>query len=169
VAGLHRALPQTRVLVTEPDFDVPIWKLDRSKAFIYILPTSWRAENRGLPHDVIMLPGADGARRNIVITEQVGDSSLEDLKVRYERDLPKALKDFKLESSEWVPAAAGKLVRIIHTNTTPGVAVRQVNYLVPVGDKRYFVAATVLEDDKDTYDKQFQEFVESMAPPDDAP
>lgn len=57
-AALHRLpLPQNEVSVFDPRYDVPVWRLDRSKAFVYVLPPEWSAQNRGLAHDVILLPG----------------------------------------------------------------------------------------------------------------
>jgi hypothetical protein len=58
-------------------------------------------------------------------------------------------------------------VRIVHTNTMPGVPVRQVNYIIEVADKRYFIACTTLEDDGEKHDKALEAFVNSMAKPDE--
>jgi hypothetical protein len=170
VARLHSTIPQADILVTEPGFEVPIWKRDKSKEFVYVLPKDWKAQDIRLPHDVITLPAKDGARRNIVVQDQPGMSTLAELKAKYERDLPGALVDFQLVKSELLPSAdAPQMVRIIHVNKVAGVAVRQVNYILSVGGKRYFVVATVLKDDDDKYDKRFEAFVESLSPPDDAP
>ena len=142
-------------------------RLDKSKEFAYTLPDGWNVVptlNRA--HDVIALPAADGKSRSIVINDQPGTSPLAELKLKYERDLPKALKDFQQISSELVELQGKRqAIRIIHTNTTPGVPVRQINYVVEVGGRRYFVACTVFTEDRDQYDKVFEAFVSSMAEP----
>ena len=142
-------------------------RLDRSKEFAYTLPDGWKVDPtlRGA-HDVIVLLTGDGKSRNIVINDQPGTSPLAELKGKYERDLPKALKDFQQISSELVELPGKRqAIRIIHTNTTPGVPVRQVNYVVELGGRRYFVASTVLKEDGDQYDKVFEAFVSSMVEP----
>jgi hypothetical protein len=114
-----------------------------------------------------VLPADDGKSRNLVINDQPGASPLAELKRKYERDLPKAQKDFQQISSELVELQGKRqAIRIIHANTTPGVPVRQINYVVEVGLRRYFVACTVLKEDGDQYDKVFEAFVSSMAEPD---
>jgi hypothetical protein len=143
-------------------------RLDRSKEFAYTLPDGWNVVPtlRGA-HDVIVLPADDGKSRNIVINDQPGASPLAELKRKYERDLPKALKDFEQISSELVELQGQRpAIRIIHTNTTPGVPVRQINFVVEVGTRRYFVACTVLKEDGDQYDKVFEAFVSSIVEPD---
>ena len=142
-------------------------RLDRSKEFAYTLPDGWNVVPtlRGA-HDVIVLPADDGKSRNIVINDQPGTSPLAELKRKYERDLPKALKDFQQISRELVELQGKRqTIRIIHTNTTPGVPVRQINYVVEVGGRRYLVACTVLMEDGDHYDKVFEAFVSSMVEP----
>lgn len=54
------------------------------------------------------------------------------------------------------------MVRIIHTNTTPGVPVRQVNYIVQAGGQRYFVACTAMKDDGNKHDAEFEAFVKNI-------
>src|SRR5262245_241492 len=122
-------------------------RLDRSKEFAYTLPDGWNVVPalKGA-HDVVMRPADDGKSRNILISDQPGASPLAELKQKYERDLPKGLKDFQQISSELVELQGKRqAIRIIHTNTTPGIPVRQINYVVEVGGKRYFVACTVLK------------------------
>ena len=139
-------------------------RLDRSKEFAYTLPDHWEVIT--VPkdaHDLILLPRDDGKNRNIVINDQSGTSSLADLRQKYERDLPKALKDFQLINSKLVEFKGNRqAIRIVHTNTTPGVPVRQINYVLEVGGKRYFVACTVLKEDGDKYDQAFEAFVSSI-------
>src|SRR5262245_35380582 len=76
-------------------------RLDRSKEFAYDVPDGWKVVPalKGA-HDVLVLPAADGKNRNILINDQPGKSPLAELKQKYERELPKALKDFQLLSSE---------------------------------------------------------------------
>lgn len=142
-------------------------RLDRSNEFAYTLPDDWKVVPAlKSAHDVILLPTDDGKNRNIVINDQPGTSPLAELKQKYERDLPKALNDFHLISSELVELKGKRqAIRIIHTNTMPGVPVRQINYILGVGGKRYFVACTVLREDGDKYDQAFEAFVSSMAAP----
>jgi len=142
-------------------------RLDRSKEFAYTLPDGWNVvPTLTGAHDVIALPADDGKNRNIVINNQPGTSPLAELKLKYERDLPKALKDFQQISSELVELQGKRqAIRIIHTNTTPGVPVRQINYVVEVGGRRYFIVCTVLKEDGDQYSKVFEAFVSSMAEP----
>jgi hypothetical protein len=141
-------------------------RLDRSKEFAYTLPDGWNVVPALREHDVIVLPADDGKTRNIVINDQPGTSPLAELKGKYERDLPKALKDFQQISSELVELQDKRqAIRIIHTNTTPGVPVRQINYVVEVGGRRYMVVCTVLKEDGDQYSKMFEVFVNSMAEP----
>jgi hypothetical protein len=138
---------------------------DKSKAFSYILPDGWSVKaSDQFEHDVIMLPSDDGFNRNIVINDQPGSSSLEILKRKYERDLARALKDFRLISSELIELGGTRqAVRIVHTNTMPGVPVRQVNYIIYVAGKRYFIACTTPKDDGEKHDEAFEAFVTSMS------
>jgi hypothetical protein len=142
-------------------------ELDSTGQYSYAIPDGWKAITRPKAfHDVLVLPAADGKNRNIIVTNQPGASDLEKLKAAYERDLAKAMKDFELIKSEIVELKdKRRAMRLVNINTTPGVAVRQVNYVVEVGKKRYFVACTVLKEDADTYDAAFEEFVNSMAEP----
>jgi hypothetical protein len=142
-------------------------RLDKSKDFAYTLPDGWKVVDaaRG-KHDTVVLQADDGKNRNIVINDQPGKSSLAELKRKYERDLPKALKNFQLIASELIELDGKReAIRIVHTNTTPGVPVRQVNYVLDVGGKRYFIACTALKEDGDKYDEVFTAFVSSMAEP----
>jgi hypothetical protein len=134
-------------------------RLDRSKEFAYTLPDEWKVVLvPNVTHDVLLLPTDDGKNRNIVINDQPGTNSLAELKQKYERDLPSSeLVEFKDKR---------QAIRIIHTNTTPGVPVRQINYVLEAGGKRYFVACTVLKEDGDKYDQAFEDFASSIAEPD---
>lgn len=58
-----------------------------------------------------------------------------------------------------------KMVRIVHTNTHPGVAVRQMNYILDMAGRRYFVTCTTLEADESEYAVRFEAFVKSLAKP----
>jgi DcrB len=140
---------------------------DRSKAFDYILPEGWKATTpERSKHDLILLPKGDGFNRNIVINDQPGKSSLEVLKRKYERDLARVLKDFQLVSSELVELEGhGQAVRITHTNSMPGVPVRQVTYIIEIAGQRYFICCTVPKDDGEKHDKTFEAFVISMKQP----
>ncbi|MBN1857748.1 hypothetical protein JW848_00920 [Candidatus Bipolaricaulota bacterium] len=136
---------------------------DKSKEFAYSLPAGWTImSDSRFPHDVILIAGTDGKRRNVVISPQPGPSTLEELKEKYERDLPKALRDFVLVESRLIEVNGRPVLRIIHTNSTPGVPVRQVNYIREVGGKRYFIACTVMQGDGDAYDGRFETFVQSI-------
>ncbi len=138
--------------------------LDKSKEFVYALPEGWKSETGSSErHDIVVLPQEDGANRNILIRDQPGSSSFDVLKQKYERDLPKGLKDFQLVASELTTSKNGKeLIKIVHTNTAPGIEVRQVNYIVQLGPRRYFIACTVMPFDKNKYDDAFDAFVDSM-------
>jgi hypothetical protein len=142
-------------------------RLDKSKEFAYTLPQGWNAYS--LPkarHDLIVLFSDDGFNRNILTVDQSGTDPFPELKRKYERDLAKGLKGFKLISSDIVELTGKrKAIRIIDTNTSPGKPIRQVNYILEIGGKRYFVTCTVLEKDGDKYDKTFAAFVNSMAKP----
>ncbi len=142
-------------------------RLDKSGAFSYFLPDGWKVITpERFKHDLILLPREDGFNRNIVINDQKGASTLEVLKQKYERDLARALKDFRLIRSELVELEGkGRVVRIVHTNSMPGVPVRQVNYIIEIDSKRYFVACTVPQDDGEKHDEEFEAFVISMARP----
>ena len=140
-------------------------RVDRSGDFSYELPGGWKIlDPSRLPHDALLLPEReDGFKRNIVITDQKGDSSLEALKQMYERDLARLLKDFELVSSELVELPGkGQAVKIVHTNSMPGIPVRQVNYVIELGGKRYYIAGTTLKGDGARYDSQIEAFVISI-------
>jgi hypothetical protein len=134
---------------------------------IYLLPRDWlQTQDLKLTYNEITLPGEKGRRPNIVIRDQHGTSTLSELKTKYERDLPNALQNYKLESSELVVAEDCKeMVKIIHTNMERGVAVRQVNYIIQIGNKRLFVAFTAGTADGNHHDEQFDHFVRSIAKP----
>jgi hypothetical protein len=141
---------------------------DQSKAFSYILPAGWTTA--ALPqfnHDIVLLPKSDDKNRSIMITDQTGKGSLSQLKDKYERDLPRSLKDFQLISSEVISLGAREVVKIVHLNSAPGVPVRQVNYIVELGSPRYFFACTVMRDDGDKFDGQFDKFIASVQPSQD--
>lgn len=141
-------------------------QLDRSKEFTYVLPDGWKTiPELKTKHDVFLIPADDGKQRNLVVNDQPGKSPLPALKAKYEVDLAKALKDFKLVSSDLVKWDDREAIRIIHTNSAPGIPVRQVNYIVEIGAKRYFVAATTLAEDDDKYDAAVEEFAKSIAAP----
>jgi hypothetical protein len=139
-------------------------KIDKSGEFSYVLPEGWKTIAAAkVAHDLVLLPAEDGLNRNVVINDHKGDGSLKALKQQYERDFPKALKEFQLVRSEMLLLKGkGQALRLIHTNTAPGVPVRQVNYVVDLGGKRYFVALTVAKDDGDQYDEALRAFVTSM-------
>ncbi len=138
--------------------------MDRSEAFSYVAPQGWKAVTpESFKHDVLLTSGPDGFNRNILVNDQPGASPLEELKQKYERDLARVLKDFQLIRSEVIELKGlGQAVRIIHENTMPGVPVRQVNYIVEIAGKRYFIACTALKDDGAKYDGDFEAFVLSM-------
>lgn len=142
-------------------------KLDKSKGFAYTLPERATVVSVGKnQHDLIALASDDGRNRSIVITDQPGTSTFPKLQKIYERDLAKALKDFELISSELVELRnKRKAIKIVHTNTMPGIPIRQINYILEVGAKRYFVACTVMKSDGDKYDQAFEAFVTSIAEP----
>lgn len=146
-------------------------RLDKSKEFAYTLPEGWKVVPAlKAAHDVILLPADDGKNRNVVINDQPGKSSLAHLKQKYERDLPNALKEFQFIRSDLVELKDKRqAVLIIHTNTAPGVPIRQINYVLEVGARRYFVACTVLKEDGDKYDELFEAFVNSLVEPDKHP
>ncbi len=142
-------------------------QLDNTGQYQYVVPQGWRVivPPRGA-HDVLVLPAADGKNRNIIVTNQPGTTDLKELARRYERDLAVALKNFKLVSNEIVQLRDKRpAMRLINTNTMPGIAVRQVDYVVEAGKNRYFVSCTVLEEDGEKYDAVFEEFVTSIARP----
>jgi hypothetical protein len=167
VAELQKALPDAHISVSSPSFDVPRWRFDKSKAFVYVLSEGWRVQPMdGSPHDAILIPSEDGKRRNIVISDQPGNSPLRELKAKYERDLPSTLREHALIDSGIQKWEDGReVVRIAHTNTTPGVPVRQVNYIITVGERRYFVVCTTMKDDGEKYDKEFDRFVRTISKP----
>lgn len=144
--------------------DQPGRRRDKSGDFSYELPKDSRAlAVTAVPHDIVMLPEVGGLKRNVFISDQAPGSSLEELKTKYEEAFPKAFRNFKLLESELVKLPSGEpAVRLVHTNTNPGIPVRQVNYLVDVGAKRYFVVGTVPIGDGDKFDAQFEAFVTSM-------
>jgi DcrB len=144
-------------------------RLDRSRAFDYVLPEGWKATAPDqFKHDLILLPPDGGFNRNIVINDQPGKDTLEVLKRKYERDLARVLKNFQLVSSELVELEGhGQAVKIIHTNAMPGVPVRQVNYIIEIDGKRYFICCTVPKDDGGKHDKAFEAFVTSMKKPEE--
>lgn len=163
-----RLLVVTAILLasgTGPAANAGEQKVDKSHSFMYSLPEGWKVlPASGSPHDVIVLPADDGRNRNIVINDQPGTSALRELKQKYERDLPRALKEFELIRSELIELPEKRqAIRIVHTNTAPGVPVRQINYILNVGGKRYFVACTVLKEDGDKYDQECDTFVSTMA------
>jgi hypothetical protein len=139
--------------------------VDKSRAFAYVLPVGWATlAAPNYPYDVILLPAGGGFNRNIIITDQPGTASLPELQRKYERDLARALQDFALVSSAVVELPAQReVLRIVQTNTAPGVPIRQINYVVAVGDKRYFLACTVLQEDGDKFDQEFDAFVRTLA------
>jgi hypothetical protein len=140
-------------------------RIDQSEGFAYVLPEGWkRLETPQFKHDVILLPVVDGRNRNIIINDQPGNGRLQELKESYERDLAKQLKGFTLVSSQIVDLRDGEqALRLIDTNTAPGVPVRQVNYIVTIGVHRYFVTCTAMKSDEDKYDRAFEDFVKSMS------
>jgi hypothetical protein len=142
-------------------------RVDKSKLFSYVLPAGWKLfPKQPAKYDIILLPSDDGFNRNIFVNDQPGPDKLPVLKQKYERDLPKAFKGFELVSSELFELPDKRQVlRIIHTNTAPGIPVRQVNYIVEVGARRFFLAFTVLKKDGDKFDKDFADFVSSLAEP----
>jgi hypothetical protein len=141
--------------------------IDGSKELAYALPKGWKTIRAPrFAHDIILLPGESGINRNIIINEQPGDDELAELKDKYEQAMSKKLKNFQLIESELIELKnERRAVRIIHTNTNPGVPIRQINYILKVGDKHYFVACTVLKEDADRYDAAFENFVNSMTKP----
>jgi len=143
-------------------------QLDSTGQYSYAVPEGWKAIARPKGfHDVLVLPATDGKNRNIIVTNQPGTSDLEKLKGAYERDLATALKDFELIKSDIVELKdKRRAMRLVNTNAAPGIAVRQVDYVVEVGKRRYFVACTVLKEDADAYDAVFESFVNSIAEPD---
>ena len=140
-------------------------RLDKSEEFAYTLPAGWTTLDMGSRHDIILLPSDDGRRRNVIINDQPGTSSFEELKAMYERDFAKGLRDFKLISSEITQLNGQTVVKMVHTNSMPGVPVRQLNYIVELGGKRYFIACTVMQTDGTKYDQACEEFVKSIGPP----
>jgi len=139
---------------------------DKSGEYAFVLPKDWR--NRDLPkfnHDVIFLPKIDDKNRTVIISDQKGPGPVKDILAKYERALPKAFKDFKLESSGMVKLPNGKTVaKLAHTNTTPGVAVRQLNYIIELADKYYYIAFTCMESDGVVFDETVDSFVASIVP-----
>ncbi len=116
-------------------------------------------------HDVLFLPQIDDKNRTVIITDQKGPGPLENITRKYERDLPKALNNFKLVSSEIIRLANDrKAARIVHTNSQPGVPVRQVNYIVDLGGKYYFIAFTCMESDGAVFDQVVESFVTTITP-----
>lgn len=139
-------------------------RVDKSRLYSYVLPAGWKLfPEQPVKYDILLITPDDGFKRNVFVNDQPGPDKLSVLKQKYERDLPKAFKGFELISSELVELADKRQVlRIIHANTAPGVPVRQVNYIVEVGARRFFLALTVLKKDGDKFDKPFEDFVISM-------
>lgn len=139
-------------------------RLDKSGEFSYELPKDWRVLPGRFRHDLVMLPAQeDGFNRNIVITDQAGEKPLEVLKQMYEKDLARLLKEFALVSSEIVELPGkGQAVRLVHTNTMPGLPVRQLNYIIELDGKRYYIACTTPKGDGAKHDKQVEAFVISI-------
>ncbi len=139
-------------------------RIDKSGAFEYRLPEGWKVfPNTTTPHDRLLLPGEDGLNRNLTINNQGGTSDFPALKAKYERDLAAGLKDFKLVASEIVQLKnVGKAIRIVHTNTHPGIPVRQINYIIELRDRRYFIACALPEADGDKFDAAVAAFVDTL-------
>lgn len=137
---------------------------DKSGAFFYTLPEEW--ETRDIPqfnHDVLFLPRIDDTNRTVIVTDQEGPGPIEVIAKKYERDLPKALKNFKLVSSEIVALKSdSKVAKIVHTNSQPGLPIRQINYIIDLDGKYYFIAYTCLAADGEKFDEMVEAFVTSM-------
>lgn len=159
-------------LIFRDDTDIQLRAsgVDKSKEFQFSIPETWSVGDvERFRHSVLLLPRRDAFNRNVLITDQPGASSLDQLKTLYERDLPKAFKDFKLIESKVVTLPnQAKAVKIIHTNRNPGVEVRQVNYIIELGQKRYFVICTALETDGSQFDEVFESVVDSIRAVDEA-
>jgi hypothetical protein len=138
---------------------------DKSREFTYAVPDDWKVVNvQNAPHDVLVLRVGDGRNRNIVINNQTGSSPLTALKQEYERDLPKRHRDFQLISSDLIELSEKRqAIRIVHVNTTLSVPLRQLNYILEVGGRRYVVVCTAVKEDDAKYDKIFETFVNSIA------
>lgn len=144
--------------------DPPGRRRDKSGDFSYKLPPGCQVIGLPqVPHDVVLLPGEDSFKRNIIIVDQSRAGSLAELKAKYDRDLPKALRDFEPVASELVALGDHREVaRIVHTNTNPGVPVRQRVYILDIGAKRFLVTGTLPAGDDDEHDQQIDELVSSI-------
>ena len=138
-------------------------RVDQTKAYAYGLPEGWTSGAvNGLDHDVLRAGTADNAR-NIVVSDQPGSAPFDELRQKYERDLSRALKGFKLIRSGLIDLGGGRMaVRIVQTNTIPGHTVRQVDTILEVAGRRYFVACTARESEGEAHDKEFDQFIKSM-------
>jgi hypothetical protein len=141
-------------------------RTDRSKEFTYVLPEGWQVLHLdSSPHDILVLPSSDGAKRNIKITDEAWMVPLEKVKEKYDQDLPKMLKDFKpIESAVVELPGKRQALKMIYINSNPGVPVRQITYITTIGDKRHQISATAMEADGDKLDKLVENFVAGIAP-----
>ena len=116
-------------------------------------------------HDVLFLPQIDDKNRTVIVTDQPGPGPVEDIAKKYERDLPKSLKDCEIISSEIVTLANDRNVaKLVHTNSQPGVPVRQINYIIGINDRYFFVAYTGMEADGVVFDELVEKFVATIGP-----
>lgn len=142
-------------------------RLDHSKAFSYTLPEGWTVFEQPLGgHDFLVSKISGKKNRTIITVNQPGTEPLAEIKSSYERNLAKALPGFKLRSSEMITLKNGApAARLIHTSIIGGAPNRQINYILEVAGKRYFIVCAAPEEEGDRHDKTFEAFIESMTAP----
>lgn len=138
---------------------------DKTGTFSFDPPEGWQViDHQFLPHSLLRYNPGDGYIRNINITDEPDESPLPELQKKYEHSLQTHLRAFKLVSSEIKKLkVAGECILIVHENTSPGIPVRQLNYIITLQDgKRLTVVCTVRKEYTDKYDKLLNEFVNSI-------
>jgi hypothetical protein len=124
----------------------------------YSVPDTWKK----LSANAFMYTNDAGRKYSIVINKQPNSKGIDNLKTAYERDFPKALKDFKLIKSEVIKVGDNSVLFIEHTNTMPGAPIRQFFYVIDFGNPTLCVTFSEMDGIGDGMHKEYLDIIKSI-------